>query len=114
MEAHLLADFYTIDAEAVCFFANHKIDGCYLRLPHQQQFVINASVLKACCFLKTSIEQKRKLDKKSFKGIMSLISEQAASFNHWLQQTHNVQHTLPSSERWFKDILKAFTGNDST
>jgi hypothetical protein len=111
---HILETFYKIDDDAVTFYAKHKIEGQYLKLQHQEEYIINASVLKACVRLKEAREHERRTKKGSLKGVMTSIVKDATSFNPCLKAKHGVQHTLQSSERWFKETFKAFVGEGNT
>jgi len=107
--SHILDVFYQQDSDAVRFFSEYRFaDGSYLSLLHQEQYITNASVLKACVALKSGREHERKTKGGSCKGIMTTICNDAASFNKTLKAKHGVEHTLPTSERWFKEDFKSF------
>jgi hypothetical protein len=107
--SHILERFYAIDTDAVSFFTKYKFeDGSYLSLAHQEEYITNASVLKACIALKAARETERRTKGGGLKGIMATICADATSFNKQLKQKHKVEHTLPSSERRFKDAFKKF------
>lgn len=105
---HLLEIFYTEDSEAVTFYADFNVDGNYLSIPHQSEYITNASVLKACIALKAAREHERTTKGGSLKGLMSSVYRDATTFNKCLQAKHGVQHTLPTSEKRFKEVFKAF------
>jgi len=114
---HILEKFYKVDGDAVAFFANYKFtDGSYLKIEHQEKYIVNASTLKAVLALRNA----RKIERKSKGGSMHgskdgtvlSVSESlwkdAHSFQKTLKVKHGVQHTLPENERRFKDALKRF------
>lgn len=105
---HLMELFYKTDADAVRFYTNHKIDGVHLRLALQEEYITNASVLRACVELKAARERERKTKGISCKGIMTTILNDAQSFNTTLKQKYSVAHTLPSSEKRFKQTFNDF------
>lgn len=105
---HIMEMFYSVDSEAVRFFTS-AIEGIgYLKLVQQEEYITNASVLKAALLLKSARENERRTKGGSMKGILPSICADITSFNNVLEKRHNVKHTLPSSERWLKDALKAF------
>jgi hypothetical protein len=106
---HLLEMFYRIDSDAVTFFTTHKVDNIVtLELKYQNEYITNASVLKACVALKAARVNERRTKNGSLKGVMSTICADVISFNKVLLAKHNVKHTLPHSEKRFKETFKAF------
>jgi len=101
--------FYKVDPDAVRFFTNYKFeDETRLSLNHQDEYITNASVLKAAIFLKEAREYERRSKKGSLVGIMTTICNDVIAFNKVLQVKHNSKHTLPSSEKRFKETFKEF------
>lgn len=105
---HILQKFYSVDPGAVQFYSNYKFEaGGYLDMDMQEQYIINASVLKSLIELKAAREVERKNKGASVKGIMETLIFDAHSFNPILQATEKVQHNLPTSRR-FKETFNAF------
>ncbi len=113
--SHILDLFYKTDDDAVRFFTNFRFDdNSYLSLQHQEEYITNASVLKACVSLKAAREHERKTKGGSCKGIMASVCGDCQTFNKTLKVKYNVTHTLPESERWFKEVFKDFVKADAT
>lgn len=114
---HVLERFYKIDGEAVSFYGRYKFpdSGLSLDMAYQEQYIINASVIKALFALKSYREGEWKTKKRALTGIMATICSDAVSFNKTLWAKHKVQHSLPESEKRIKEALKAFekTGYES-
>lgn len=102
--------YYKTDKAAVDFFTKEFRfeDGEHLRLKHQEEYITNASVLIACIQLKATREYERKSKGGSCKGIMATICNDAALFNKVLKVKYNLQHTLPASEKRFKETFRQF------
>lgn len=111
---HVLEAFYKIDTGAVSFYGDFLFDGVGLPSKLQTEYITNASVLAACVELMlTRTAQRIQMGKKP-KKIMATVLADAISFNATLQVKHGVQHTLPVSEKRFKEWFAAFnvpTGN---
>lgn len=109
---HILERFYKIDGEAVTFFTTFRFGvdktGPTLDPLYQEQYIINASMIKAVFALKTARENERRSKGGSLTGIMATLCSDATSFNKTLWAKHKVQHSLPESEKRFKEALKAF------
>lgn len=102
--------FYKVDAEAVNYFTKvfRFDDDTTLSLKHQEEYITNASVLRAAIALKSKREYERKTKGGSCKGIMKTICNDVIAFNEVLKVKHNTRHTLPASEKRFKEAYKAF------
>jgi hypothetical protein len=106
---HILDRFYKTDGDAVRFFSTYKFDdGTYLKQEHQEQYITNASVLKAAIALREARIKERRSKRGSIVGIAQSICSDVASFNDVLLKKHHVEHNLPSSLPRFKAALKAF------
>ncbi|MGV3588118.1 MAG: hypothetical protein ACO1OF_14020 [Adhaeribacter sp.] len=106
---HILEKFYQIDAEAVSYYAAFSFpDGSYLDMEYQERYIVNASVLKAIIALRDARRMERLTKGGSTLGIMSTLCADATSFNKTLKAKHGVEHTLPQSEKRFKQDLKGF------
>ena len=106
---HLMESWYKADANAVAFFTKYQFDdGSFLSTKHINEYIINASVLGALVELKNRREYERKNRGKSVKGVMKSLCDDAVRFNDVLQKKHDCRHTLPESERRFKDTFKNF------
>jgi hypothetical protein len=107
--SNLLELYYKTDSNAVRFFTSYRFeDNIGLSLNHQEEYITNASVLIAAMNLKAAREYERKTKGGSLKCIMTTICNDVINFNKALQTKHNVQHTLPASEKRFKEAFKAF------
>lgn len=107
---HLMENWYKTDAEAVRFYTQYRFeDGSFLSSRHIDEYIINASVLAACVELRKRREFERKSRNKSVKGVMKSLCDDAVRFNEVLQKKHDCRHTLPESERRFKETFKNFT-----
>ncbi len=106
---HILDLYYQTDLNAVQFFKEYQFaDGCYMPFKYQEEYITNASVLQACSRLKAAREQERRSKGGSLKGVMTSICADAISFQKLLQQKHQVTHTLPVTEKRFKEAFKLF------
>lgn len=102
--------FYKTDMAAVAFFNNYRFeDKTGLTIKHIEEYVINASVLKAAIQLKEAREYERKSKGGSCKKILTTICNDVINFNKSLRTNYNtIEHTLPASEKRFKETFKEF------
>lgn len=102
--------FYRTDPAAVQFFTREFRfeDGGMLALRHQEEYITNASVLRAAILLKARREHERKKMGSSCKGVLSSICRDVAAFNEVLRVKYDTRHSLPGSEKRFKEGFKAF------
>lgn len=106
---HLLEMFYQTDPAAVRFYSGPVFeDRGYLGQKHQEEYIINASVLQAANQLRIARENERRSKGGSLKGIMGTICADVASFKPILLQKFNEAHTLPDSEKRFKETFRGF------
>lgn len=106
---HVLERFYSVDPDAVSFYASYRFaDGTYLDTEHQERYITNASVLKALLSLRTARENERRSKGGSTAGIIGTLCTDAVSFQKVLKSKHNLQHSLPESLKRFKNVLKDF------
>jgi hypothetical protein len=106
---HILEKFYRTDGEAVIFFRDFRFeDGTALDTDYQDQYIINASVLKAINALHDARMSERIAKNGSTQGVIPTLFLDAISFNRTLKAKFNTEHTLPQSLRRFKDALKDF------
>ena len=111
-DKHILERYYTTDKDAVDFYTNFVFgDGSYIQDAYVEQYVTNASMLKALIALK--IDREREIFSKGSvpKRIISTLLSDAMSFNTVLQKKWNVQHDLPESEKRFKETFNDFAKN---
>jgi len=106
-----LDTYYKTDADAIRFYNQYRFeDNTGLSLKHIEEYVTNASVLKAAMVLKEAREHERKTKGGSLKGIMLSLCNDVAHFNKSLKTNYKgLQHTLPSSEKRFKETFKEFS-----
>lgn len=106
---HLLEMFYQTDPAAVRFYTGPVFEDCgYLGQKHQEEYIINASVLQAANQLRIARENERRSRGGSLKGIMGTICADVASFKPILLQKFSEAHTLPDSEKRFKETFRGF------
>lgn len=125
---HILERYYEEDGEAYTYYGNYRFDDLsYLKREHQEQYTVNASVLKAVIRLRMARVDERSSKggslrgnraipgKAGLKSVSKTIWEDAMSFNLALKVKHNVSHNLPESEKHFHRVLKDFetTGYDA-
>jgi len=107
--SHQLELFFKIDTEAVTFFQQYQFeDGSYLSTTHQEQYITNASVLKAILEMKKARIRELSTRGISLKGLGKSLLNDAITFNETLKVKHNCQHNLPSSEKRFKPALNLY------
>jgi len=112
---HILERYYKTDPMAVSFYSTFTfLDNTYLDFEVQEKYITNASVLKALIALRSD-RQNARIDKgvNSINGvrpkpIMTTLWMDAISFKNTLSTKYNYEHTLPESEKRFKEALKAF------
>ncbi len=102
--------YYKTDREAVNYYtkAFKFDDDTPLSLKHQDEYITNASVLRAAIALKAKREYELRTKNGSFKGIMATVCRDVTLFNEVLKVKHNATHTLPASEKRFKEVFRAF------
>lgn len=106
---NILELFFKFDADATTFYQQYQFeDGSYLSTLHQEQYITNASVLKALVRLREARIHERKIRKGSMKGLMSSLLNDAQLFNQILLQKYYCKHSLPNSEKRFKEALNEF------
>lgn len=106
---HILETFFHFDTEAVKFFQSFQFeDGSYLSTAHQEQYITNASVLKALLQMKKARIHERQTKRGSLKGLMKSLLNDCITFNDTLKKVHHCTHNLPSSEKRFKPALNLF------
>ena len=106
---HIMELYYSTDDAAVRFYGDYQFeDGSYLSLAHQEEYITNASVLQSCRRLLAAREQERRSKSGSLKGIVTSVLNDAHGFNKILEQKHQVRHTLPASEKRFKEVFRDF------
>lgn len=106
---HILQKYYKVDSEAVTFYDEYQYpDGSYLKPDTIEKLIINASVLKAIVKLEAARESERISKGGSLRGIANTLYTDTHTFNATLLKTEEVEHTLNSNLRRFKQQLKAF------
>lgn len=109
LEKHPLEHFYKIDLETTSYYNNYQYpDGTYLLPETVDQLIVNASVLKAAMKLESAREGERLLKGESLRGVANTIYTDVHNFNAILLKKYNVEHTVNSSLRRFKQQFKAF------
>lgn len=109
---HILELFYREDLDAVKFYNEYRfLDGTYLSIAHQEQYIINASVLGALLRLKANRISERTTKGGSLKGLLKSLLNDANLYNELMVKRNQPTHTLPSSEKRFKTTLNQFDKN---
>lgn len=112
-----LEPLYSTDADAVAYYSKQFRfnDGTGLSLKHQDEYITNASVLKAAIALRAARQAMwRNLGRNGNKGMYATLLRDAIDFNNILKLKHDTVHTLPESEKYFKAALKAFENERGT
>ena len=114
---HIMEKWYTWDADAFRFFGSQFTfeNGTSLSDQHRDRFTLNASVLKAVHeFKEAHISELAKRDMKP-RAIYLWMANECQSFQKTLKIKHqDIQHTLPPSERQFRDVYHKFFVDDNT
>lgn len=107
---HILQKYYKVDSKAVTYYENEFTypDGQYLLPDTAAQLVVNASVLNALMKLEVARSAERVSKNSSLRGVVKTLWEDAMSFQTILKEKHEVQHTLNSNERRFKEQYNAY------
>lgn len=107
---HILEKFYRISSDTITFFSTYQFeDGTYLDAEYQERYIINASMLQAILQLRPKrIAMWQSMGRTSMRGLTKTLWEDAISFQQTLKVKHKVQHTLPESEKRFKETLNDF------
>ncbi|RYY21107.1 MAG: hypothetical protein EOP41_08535, partial [Sphingobacteriaceae bacterium] len=106
---HILERFYRISSDTITFYSTYQFeDGTYLDAEYQEKYIINASVIIALMALKQARKTERQSKGGSLVGITKTLCSDAISFQQTLKVKHKVQHTLPESEKRFKEALNDF------
>ncbi len=114
--AHLMENFYSTSKEAVTYYTEtyYKETGKHLTLHLQEEYIVNASVLIAAHALKQARINQRKALGGSLKGIIASVLHDVLSFNATLKVKYDVQHTIPSSLKRFKELYGKFISEDGS
>lgn len=107
---HILERYFDWDHEAVNFYSTFQYsDKTYLRPATQEQYIVNASVLKAAEQLRQDRTAERQRKGGRLKGINRTLFDDAMSFNDTLLSKWQVTHNLPQNYRRFMDRWKQFS-----
>lgn len=108
--AHLLDKFYQTDAEAVDYYHNYQYpDGSYLKPDACEQYIINASVMKAIFKLRDArIAERMSKPNGSLQGITQSLCTDAITYQDHLIAKVGRGHKLPTNARRFKEAMTAF------
>lgn len=107
---HIMEKWYRWDSDAVRFFNDFTFEeGGYLSDKHKNEYVLNASVLKAVHRYKEEhIIERSKKGQKAMR-LYEFMAKEAQAFQAILKTKHgNIQHTLPASDRNFRTIYDKF------
>lgn len=107
--AHILENYYQVDADAVRYYSMYKFDdGTYLKAEHQERYITNASVLKSAIALREARFTEWKNKGRSKVGLLQTVLADVMSFKDTLIKKYRIEHDLPSSGPRFKACLNAF------
>jgi hypothetical protein len=106
---HLLDNYYEVDTEAVEFYHNWQYpDGSYLKPDSIEQYIINASVMKAIFRLRDARIAERQSKNGSLQGITQTLCTDANTYQEHLQAKAGMRHKLPTNARRFKQAMTEF------
>lgn len=108
--SHILEMFYQPDEKAIAFFSQYQFED-YTKLPltHQEQYATNAAVIRAVLKMaEARKEMRQSMGKPMKRGLVKSLLDDAHSFNDTLASKNEMTHTLPTSEKRFKQALKDF------
>lgn len=106
---HILEKYYAIDSEAVEYYHSFQYpDKKYLKPTKQEEYIINASVLRALQDLKADRIQERVSKGGGVQGVMNTICQDAITFNDVLHNKYQMHHSLPSNYRRFREKYNQF------
>lgn len=110
---HVMERFYKTDGEAVRFYAMHKVKGKNLDVYKQEEYIVNASVIRAAIALRAArLEERLRMNWSApRKGLDQSISDDVNSFNDVLEKKYDEQHTLPTNYRRLKEKIRDFEQN---
>ena len=101
---HILEHYFACDQKAVTYFQ----DNGYIDDAHTSRNVANASVLNACIALLADRQRERLSKGGRVTGMMSLLCNDAQSFNDVLRTKWDMEHNLPGSPRPFERKMKLY------
>lgn len=106
---NVMERFYTICPEASLFYATFEFnDGSALTVEQQEEYTINASVLKAAIALK----KERAALRGTERNVIARVAADVTNFNKTLQNKYGTKHSIPKSAKWVKkymdDLLSPF------
>jgi hypothetical protein len=107
---HPLLPFFEFDALAVRYYTDYRFeDGTPLKESFKEEYITNASVLIAADKLRQArLAEWKKLNRTSGRGLMPSIVSDITTFNEFLPKLFNSTHSIPSSQRGFDRVWKAF------
>lgn len=108
--AHIMEKWYKTDAEAVRFYPDYKFENMdRLSGKHQEEYIINANVLRAIKAYREAHETELSRKGKKVKKIYEFMTNECQKFNETLKAKYGgIQHTLQSSERRFRETYDKF------
>lgn len=109
---HPLEPFFKWDTEAPEFYRKFKRAGMALNPEEQERYIVNASVIQSAIRLEQSRIQIRISKRMNNIGTIELLRYDVESFQNHLRVKHNTEHTIPTSLRHFKNVLKEFKANE--
>jgi hypothetical protein len=107
---HILERYYRTDKDVIDFYSSEFIfpDGSYIDDQIQEQYITNACLLKA--LVKLRDDRVREIISKGgvVKKIYESLLNDAISFKPILKKQWHVEHTIPESERRFRETFNDF------
>lgn len=107
---HIMQQWFKIDTEAVRIYPNYTFDnGATLGVAHQEEYIVNASVLKAVKHFRELHEQERKKKGSKATKIYEFMTRECILFQETLTTILGSRpHTLPTSDKRFKETYDNF------
>lgn len=113
---HYMERFYDWDAEAYRYYnMTFQFDnGQRLSDEHVERFTLNASVLMAVREYRLAHEAELAKHGRKAKYIYMWMANECVSFQKSLKIKHKLQHSLPPSERQFRNVYDSFFVEEGT
>ena len=106
---HILERYYRIEPDTVDYYHSYKRPHSgYLTPKEQEQYIINATVMRSVLQLEQDRIIERRNQQMSIRGLANSLCGDVSSFNETLKVRFQVTHNIPANERRFKEYLKAF------
>lgn len=109
---HVMEQWFILDKEAKAYYASKRLNAddptSYLPGRKQEEYTLNASVLRAVRIFRDKHVAKLAQAKKKAKKLYAFMADEAQNFQDILKVKFGQLHTLPKSERQFRDVFDGF------